>query len=56
MAKLTPDGYEDLGRFHVLRPTGEAFGRSVVWSHPAYAGQTAFARNDEEIVAVDLAK
>ncbi|WP_442508183.1 PQQ-binding-like beta-propeller repeat protein [Novipirellula sp. SH528] len=56
MAKLTAAGYEDLGRFHVLQPTGEAFGRSVVWSHPAYAGQTAFARNDEEIVAVDLAK
>ncbi|GAA5508491.1 PQQ-binding-like beta-propeller repeat protein [Novipirellula caenicola] len=56
MAKLTPDGYEDLGRFHVLEPTGEAFGRPVVWSHPAYAGQTAFARNDKEVVAVDLAK
>ncbi|TWU26759.1 outer membrane biogenesis protein BamB [Novipirellula galeiformis] len=56
MAKLTAAGFEDLGRFHVLEPTAEAFGRSVVWSHPAYAGQTAFARNDHEIVAVDLAK
>ncbi|MFG0260797.1 MAG: PQQ-binding-like beta-propeller repeat protein, partial [Novipirellula sp. JB048] len=56
MAKLTAAGYEDLGRFHVLQPTGEAFGRAVVWSHPAYAGKTAFARNDREIVAVDLAK
>jgi len=54
MAKLTPEKFESLGRFHVLEPTGEAFGRDVVWSHPAYAGKTMFARNDKEIVAVDL--
>ncbi len=56
MAKMTPGKFESLGRFHVLQPTGEAFGRAVVWSHPAYAAKTMFARNDEEIVAVDLAK
>jgi len=28
----------------------------VVWSHPAYANQTAYIRNDKEIVAVDLAR
>ena len=56
MAKMTPEKYESLGRFHVLEPTGEAFGRDVVWSHPAYAEKTLFARNDKEIVAVDLAE
>ena len=56
MAKLTRDAYQELGRFKVLEPTGEAFGRSVVWSHPAYAGRTAFVRNDKELVAVDIAK
>jgi outer membrane protein assembly factor BamB len=56
MAKMTAEKFESLGRFHVLEPTGEAFGREVVWSHPAYAGQTLFARNDQEIVAVDLSK
>ncbi|MEM6364202.1 MAG: PQQ-binding-like beta-propeller repeat protein [Planctomycetota bacterium] len=56
IAKMTADGFQSLGRFHVLEPTGEAFGRDVVWSHPAYANQTAFVRNDAEIVAVDLAK
>ena len=40
----------------VLEPTAECFGRSVVWSHPAYAQKTLFARNDKEIVAVNLAK
>jgi outer membrane protein assembly factor BamB len=56
MAKMTRAGYEGLGRFHVLEPSGEAFGREVVWTHPAYANQTAYIRNDKEIVAVDLAK
>jgi len=54
MAKMTRKKFESLGRFHVLEPTGEAFGRDVVWSHPAYAQRTLFARNDKEIVAVDL--
>ena len=56
MAELTRDKYKSLGRFHVLEPTGESFGRPVVWSHPAYADKTAYIRNDKEIVAVDLAK
>ncbi len=56
MAKLTRSGYQELGRFHAVEPTNEAFGRPVVWSHPAYANRTAYIRNDKEIVAVDLAK
>ena len=55
IATLNRDGYVEQGRFHVLDPTSECFGRAVVWSHPAYAGKTLFARNDKEIVAVDLA-
>ena len=55
VAKLTREEYENLGSFHVVEPTGEAFGRDVVWSHPAYANKTAYIRNDKEIVAVDLA-
>jgi outer membrane protein assembly factor BamB len=56
IARLSASGYEEKGRFHVLDPTNESFGRPVVWSHPAYAEKTAFVRNDKEIVAVDLAK
>ena len=56
LAELTREKYKSLGRFHVLEPTGEAHGRKVVWSHPAYANTTAYIRNDEEIVAVSLAK
>ena len=32
-----------------------AFGRDVVWSHPAYADKCVFARNDKEIVCASLA-
>lgn len=54
MARMTREKFESLGRFHVLEPTESAFGRSVVWSHPAYANRTAYFRNDQELVAVDL--
>ncbi len=56
LAKLTPAGYAEISRFHVLDPTGECFGRDVVWSHPAFADQCVFARNDKELVCVSLAK
>jgi outer membrane protein assembly factor BamB len=54
LAKLTPEGYEELDRFHVLEPTGECFGRKVVWNHPAFAERCMFVRNDKELVCVDL--
>ena len=56
LANLSPKGYEEISRFHVLDPTNEAFGRPVVWSHPAFAQRCCFARNDKELVCVDLAR
>ena len=56
LAVLSPTGFEELGRMHLLDPTNECFGREVVWSHPAFAGRCVFARNDEELVCVSLAK
>jgi outer membrane protein assembly factor BamB len=56
IARLSRRGYEELSRAHILEPTGEAMGRLVVWSHPAYASKCAFVRNDKEIVCVSLAK
>ena len=54
VAKLSPKGYEEVSRAKIVEPTGTAFGRDVVWSHPAYAQKCAFIRNDKEIVCVDL--
>jgi outer membrane protein assembly factor BamB len=56
ICKLSPEGYQELDRAKLLEPTSVARGRKVVWSHPAFAGQQMFARNDEEIICVDLKK
>src|SRR5262249_166326 len=53
---LTPKGYEEISRAKILEPTGEAFGRAVVWSHPAFANRCVYARNDRELVCVSLAE
>ncbi len=54
-AKFNEQGFEELGRMHLLEPTSEAMGRAVVWSHPALANQCLFVRNDKELVCVSLA-
>jgi outer membrane protein assembly factor BamB len=56
IAKLSPKGYEEIDRAKLLEPTNEAFKRSVVWSHPAFADRCVFARNDKEIVCYSLAE
>jgi outer membrane protein assembly factor BamB len=55
IARLTPKGYEEIDRAHILEPTDPSPGRLVVWSHPAFANQSMYARNDKEIVCVSLA-
>jgi outer membrane protein assembly factor BamB len=54
-ARLTPKGYEELDRAHLLDPSNRLPGRPVVWSHPAFANRCVCARNDREIVCVSLA-
>ncbi len=54
LAKLSKEGYQELGRQPILKPTNEAFGRPVVWSGPAFADKAIFVRNDKELVKVDL--
>jgi outer membrane protein assembly factor BamB len=57
IAKLTPEGYQEISRAHILDPDSQskAFGRTVLWSHPAFADRCAFMRNDKEVVCVSLA-
>ena len=56
VAKLSPKGYEEVSRAKILEPTGRAFKRDVVWSHPAFANRCMFARNDKELVCVSLSE
>jgi len=57
IAKLTPKGYEEVSRTDLkIALTQNAFGRKVVWCHPAFADKCIFVRNDKEIVCYSLAK
>ncbi len=56
IAKLSPTGAEVLDRAKVIEPTNQAFGRSVVWCAPAFAGTRMYVRNDSECVCVELSK
>ena len=55
IGKLSPKGYVEIDKAKILEQTNNAFGRKVVWSHPAFAARCAFVRNDKEIVCVSLA-
>jgi outer membrane protein assembly factor BamB len=55
IAKLSPEKYEEISRAHLLDPVNRDPGRPVVWSHPAFANKSIYARNDKEIVCVSLA-
>jgi outer membrane protein assembly factor BamB len=56
IAKLSPKGYSEISRWHMQDPTSSAWKRPVYWSHPAFANQCVFARNDKELICVSLAK
>jgi hypothetical protein len=58
IARLTPEGYREIGRTHLIKPTANSGNRreagAVNWSHPAYAGRHIFARNDEQLLCASL--
>lgn len=55
-AHLSPARYEEIGRVRLLEPVNRDPGRPVVWSHPAFANRSVYARNDKEIICVSLAE
>ena len=55
IARLSPKGYQEISRAHLLDPTSTAFGRDVLWCHPAFANRSVYVRNDKELVCVSLA-
>ncbi len=58
LARLSPQGYEEIDRAKLIQPTSKPGARrelgAVNWSHPAYAGKRIYARNDHEILCADL--
>lgn len=55
IAELTPEGYRELSRAQLIEPTRPVQRRVTIWSHPAFAMKSVFARNDKEIIRVSLA-
>jgi outer membrane protein assembly factor BamB len=59
MAKLSPDGFQEISRATLIEPTHPYVRRrqspTVHWSHPAYANRHIVVRNDREIVRLSLA-
>jgi outer membrane protein assembly factor BamB len=56
IATMTPEGYKELSRAKLVEPTRKVGARMTIWSHPAFAMKSVFARNDKEIVRVDLSE
>jgi outer membrane protein assembly factor BamB len=55
-ATLSPDGYHEHSRSHLIDPTKKQLPRrnGVTWSHPAIADGVIYARSDKELVAASL--
>jgi outer membrane protein assembly factor BamB len=56
IARLSPEGYQEQSRAKLVAPTRPVNRRMTIWSHPAFAMKSVFARNDKELVRVDLSK
>ena len=58
VAKLSPQGYQEISRTNLIKPTSNSGNRrelgAVNWTHPAYANRHIVTRNDEEIISVSL--
>ncbi|GAB5404442.1 MAG: PQQ-like beta-propeller repeat protein [Aureliella sp.] len=55
-AELTPEGYQETGRFHAIDTTNKSMGRDVLWTYPAVAHGRVFVRNDKELRCFELSK
>jgi outer membrane protein assembly factor BamB len=55
LARLSPGGYREISRLHLLEPTSDLGTRKFAWIPPVYANRQIFARNDKELVCAALA-
>jgi outer membrane protein assembly factor BamB len=54
ISKLSPQGFHEISRTKLIKPTKGQLNRGVCWSHPAFAYKHIYIRNDEELVCADL--
>jgi outer membrane protein assembly factor BamB len=55
LARLTPGGYREISRVHLLKPTADLATRKFAWTPPAFANGRVFARNYEDLICASLA-
>jgi outer membrane protein assembly factor BamB len=56
LAKLSPQGYQEISRTHLLEPTSPFFDRKCAWTPPSFGNRHIYARNDEELICASLAE
>lgn len=54
IAHLSPKGYLETSRMHLIDPVNTDPGRPVVWTPPAFANRRVYVRNDQELACFDL--
>lgn len=54
VTRLSPQGVQVLGRAPLIPATSRVGARELVWSHPAFAHRSIFARNDDVLIRVDM--
>jgi outer membrane protein assembly factor BamB len=54
-ARLSREGYKEVSRASLIRPTYPFGGRNCAWSPPAFANRHVFVRSDQDLVCVSLA-
>ena len=55
-AELSPAGYREISRSHLIDPTWPFAGNKFVYAPPAFADRHVFARSETEIVCASLEK
>ena len=56
ITRLSPEGFREISRASLIEPSGQRIDQrgGVCWAHPAFAYQHVYARNDDELICVDL--
>ena len=54
ITELSPQGLKEISRAKLIEPTRKQLARGVTWTHPAFANNHVFIRNDERLLCADL--
>ena len=55
-AQLSPAGYREISRTHLIDPTWPFAGAKFVYAPPAFANRHVFVRSEAEVVCASLEK